>query len=350
MALGLLATITPGVKADLNLAPSGLSTNLYLLLVGPTSVGKSYSRRLGQQLLDIVLPAASLPERMSGEQAIHALAARSQQSSLWPADELGVMLGQIVRKDSYMNAMEDLLLSLYDGGNYTYATLKGTTAVRNAHLNIVGGATPESMALAGAGAVLSGLLPRFAVVFPERFPTSFTVEQKPDQETERRDLLLHLRQIQALTQTPQGQRAVRFSKAALVALSALQGTLDGIGKNRLVVMAHKVAVLVALADLRTEVSAEDASCAIQVIGRWADGTQRLDPYLSRRAADLEFDRLLERVRALLRSHGNTCSRGTVSRGLRLDPAQAKRARDTLLEWGELKAVVNGSEEIWTLIG
>lgn len=214
MALGLLAAITPGVKADLNLAPAGLSTNLYLLLVGPTSVGKSYSRRLGQQLLDIVLPAANLPERMSGEQAIHALAARSQQSSLWPADEFGVMLGQIVRKDSYMNAMEDLLLSLYDSGNYTYATLKGTTAIRNAHLNIVGGATPESMALAGAGAVLSGLLPRFGIVFPESFPSSFEVEQKPDQETERRDLLLHLREIQRLTQTPQGQRAVRFSKAA----------------------------------------------------------------------------------------------------------------------------------------
>ena len=350
LAISLLAGITPGVRAELNLFPEGLATNLFLLLVGPTSTGKSLSRRIGKQLLDIVLPNSVLPDRMTGEAAMHTLAARPRQSSLWLPDEFGVTMGEIATRD-YMRPLEALLLSLYDEGNYKYTTVKDSVVINGAHLSIIGSTTPQALALAGAGAVLSGLLPRFGVVFPEFQPPRQDAQAPPNQDSERAALLLHLREIQRLTQTPGAQRSIRFSKAALVALNEPQSILDGmLGKNRLIVMAYKVAVLSALADLRTEVSEQDAGYATAVIGRWAAGSQRLDPYLSRRASDLEFDRLLERVRTSLRASGGTARRGAVSRALKLEPTQAKKVRDCLLEWGELKVVVNSDEEVWTLIG
>lgn len=312
--MGLLATITPGVRAELAPFPGGLATNLYLLLVGgSTRSRKSTSQRIGADLLDVVLPNAVLPARMTGEGAIHTLAGRSHQSSVWLPDEFGVTLGQIVSRD-FMKPWEELLLSLYGDGNYTYHTVKEVVSIRSAHLNVIGATTPEALGMAGAGAVLSGLLPRFGVVFPEYLPPARPIDQKPDLTNERNELMLHLREVQRLTQTPQGKRSVRYSKAAVDLLSASEGILEGyVGTARLPVMTYKLAMLSALADLRAEVGPDDADQAIAAVRRWAGGSQRLDPYLRRRAVDLEFDRLMERVRATLRLQGGSAQRGKVSR-------------------------------------
>lgn len=347
--LGLLATLVGDTRADLSVGP--LPLNLYLVLVGPSSISyKSTSQKIGQRLIESVLPDTVLADRMTGEGGIYGLAARSYRSSLWMPDELGVTLTQIYTRD-FMRPLEELFLTLYGEDRYVYQRASGVTNVNGVRLSIVGAATPESLSGAGSGAVLGGLLPRFGIVFPPVSDSVRDLQAGVDLTVERNDLISRLTAIAGLTQAGgRTHQMVKFTSEALTVLANTERTLRGnINAVRLPIMAYKVAALAALSDLRLEANEQDAIYADYVIKKWANGADKLDPYLRRKDSDLEFERKLESVTSYLRMHGGTAFRSTISRELRLEPSMAKRLRDCAMEWGLITVNIENAET-WSLSG
>ena len=345
--LGLLAALVGDTRADLSIGP--LPLNLYLVLVGASTTSrKSTSQKIGKRLIESVLPDTVLADRMTGEGGIYGLAARSFRSSLWMPDELGVTLTQIYTRD-FMRPLEELFLTLYGENQYVYQRASGTTVVNGVRLSIVGAATPESLSGAGAGATLGGLLPRFATIFPDGIGVASPLLSSVDLANEHAELVSRLTAILGLTQAGgRSHQLVKFTPSALEVLAETERVLRGnINAVRLPIMAYKVAALAALSDLRLEANEQDAEYASRVIRKWAEGADRLDPYLRRKGSDLEFERKLESVLSYLRMHGGTAFRSNISRELRLEPLTAKRLRDCALEWNLITVNIE-SQEAWSL--
>jgi hypothetical protein len=146
----------------------------------------------------------------------------------------------------------------------------------------------------------------------------------------------------------QGGRKVTFSPEALEILGGLESELEGVPTAvRLPVIGYKIASLLGLSTLQSTVSERNAIDACTLVREFAAGAARLDTYLHRKTSDLELDRVIEAVTQKLRMNGGTQYRQIVSRDLRLDTIQAKRARDNMLEWG-LISVNTDHPETWSL--
>ena len=155
VALVLLATATPGVRARLRQYPRGLSTALYALLIGDsTRSRKSTVAGLGLDLLaDAVPEFGRLADLASPEAWLEQLADadRSRHAALWYADEIGETFDKL-HHAKYLAGLRGLLLELYEGRPYRYKrTTKRTKqgkAVRDEivlerpHLSVLGATTP----------------------------------------------------------------------------------------------------------------------------------------------------------------------------------------------------------------
>jgi hypothetical protein len=334
-ALTLISTLAHGIRAELAPYPSGLPVNLYLSLVGgSTRSRKSTAQAIGASMLKAVHPKALLPSRMTGEAAIYTMAGRDGQPSLWTPDEFGVLLGQIFKRD-FMRPLEELMLSLYGGEEYSYRTVRETVKIKDPHLVILAACTPESLSLAGPGALLGGLLPRFGIVYPGSVPPARPVLATAGVDGLRDSLTLRLRRMLGVLHDPgRPMKGVTFDPEAAALLGGAESSLTGhVSTERLPMMLYKVAALSALASEASVVTLPDAQAAVIAVGRWAEGAKRLQPFLRQRAADLEMERLLDAVRSYLVDAGGQVYRAQISRDMKLDKGTATKVRDTLVEWG-----------------
>jgi hypothetical protein len=174
-------------------------------------------------------------------------------------------------------------------------------------------------------------------------------------EGEKAALTTRMRAILGSSQAPgQTLNRVKFEPEAVAILAAYGSGLagEGVHVDRLPMMLYKVSALSALADGRRLVSAYDAGIATVVIHRWAEGSRRLQPFLRRKAQDMEMERMMDAVLAQLRLEGGVVLRSKISRQLKLDKTTANRVRDTLVEWGYLHAgpsKLHGNAEMWTVL-
>lgn len=346
--LSLLATLAGDTRA--NLSVGQLPLNLYLLLVGPsTRSRKSTSQKIGKELLEAVMPDALLADRLTGEGAIYNLAARSYMSSLWMPDEFGVTLSQVYSRD-FMRPLEELFLTLYGENRYVYQRAGSAVSVNGVRLSIAGAATPQSIAGAGPDAVLSGLLPRFGIVFPDVRAHGLELRSGSGLRDQQFELISKLQAILAMCNAGgSAHKSIDFSDDAMSVLNNVAAEFEGdVNAVRLPIMAYKVAALAALSDLRFEVTENDARYAVSVVRKWREGANKLDPYLRRKTSDLELDRTIQSVEAFLKQHGGTAYRMNISRTLKLSALQAKSIRDTMLEWGMILVQTEG-QETWSLI-
>ena len=338
-ALMQLAVSTPFMRAQLAPFPGGLKSNLYLLMLGVTTrARKSTAQRIARDIIEIVNPAAALPSRMTPEALVGDLASRSGSASVWMPDEFGAMLAQINRRD-YLKGLEELLLTLYGGDDYTYLRADRQTIIRNPHVSVFGAATPESVALSGPTAMLGGLLPRFGVVFPVVLPRSRPAATIEDLSSVRMELANSLRiVIQASQQHPM----VVFSPEAVALLNVEEEEYTDSkapGLARLPVMLYKVASLNAAARLSGTVNAEDAASAVGVVTRWRDGAKRLAPILRHKATDMEFERKLELAREILREEGGVAHRSAIARKVQVTKRDMDAIQATLVDRGYIVYVV-----------
>lgn len=343
-ALSLIALVTPSTRGSLAPYPSGLPTNLYSVLVGGTTRSrKSTAQRICQSLAKEVSPFSVLPNRATTEALIEAMSDHSGFATLWTPDEFGVQLAEIYRRD-FLNGLEEMLLTLYAGDNYSYQRTKkgqfdsGKVEVYNPHLNVLGAATPESLMRAGSTALESGLLPRFAVVYPKVLPEPRPAAPADSNLDSLRQALVS--RLRAVSTYGKGITRVTYSRASLASLNASESILVGYGNHtaRLPTMLYKVSMLSALADLRSEVNEQDAESAIAVVNRWAEGVNNLRPMLSMRSVDVDFERSVQTAKEVFNriKQNGVVSRALVARELRLSEDAFARIERTLMGRAEVR--------------
>ncbi|KKK85597.1 hypothetical protein LCGC14_2771700, partial [marine sediment metagenome] len=347
-ALALLAHTTAGTRAMLSPYPQGMPLNLYLVLCGGTTrTRKSTAQNLGTSMLEVPgrpMPGWRLPNRTTPEAMIEDMAERDGLAVLWTPDEFGVTLAQIYRRD-FLRGMEELLLTFYGCERYKLRTLARETSVNMPHLTVLGAATPESLAMAGPGMMLGGLMPRFGIIFPRVLPDHRPAGTSPDLEMEYRVLAEELRMMFMNV----GKR-VTFSADALALLNdAEQRLAEQKHALRLPIMLYKVAALGAVGRSETFVTLEDAEAAVRVVDRWADGAAHLSSFLTKKTQDFEFERIIDDAVAFIEDAGGTCLRTELAGTLKVRERIMKEVAETLHGRGRLRITqdTNG-DEVWRL--
>ena len=351
--LALLAVLTSGVRVALSPYPEGLSTNLYIALVGASSLSrKSTAQAIARTFVRLLRPNALLPDRATGEMLIQELSQR--RVALWMPDELGVQVAEIYNRGGYLQAIEQVLLTLYGSRDYRYQTLgRGETAITNLDFSILGAATPESFAGTGR-ALVSGLLPRFGVVYPRQLPPPRPpVLMTTEHQQWREGLAQRMRQVLDFCTTPGNSRAVTMTPDALAVLGGLDQEFGHASLTaRLVTAAYKVTALVALADLRLEATVADANAAVAITRRWAAGAHNLRRFLGRLPADVQHMEQVGLAKSELRTMDATVGtdgRRVVSmrdfaRLMSMPASSLKKLLETMESTGDVLLVVNEGEE------
>jgi hypothetical protein len=349
-ALSLLAACTSLVTAKLAPYPKGLHTNLYIGLIGSsTRSRKSTAQRIAIDMLEQVLATSHLPSRMTTEGLIYDLASKPGLPTMWTPDEFGAALSQVYRRD-YLRGLEELLLTLYGGDDYAYLKADkddGTRVIniRRPHLSVLAASTPESLALAGPGAMLGGLLPRFGLVFPAVSPPARAAGNAPDVSTEREELLRSLRKV---IQESNERTDMTFANDAIRVLNAAESAIVAGGTHvaRLPTMLYKVAVLSACARGAAKVEVGDAQSAVVAVERWKQGAERLRSRLRKTSDDLQFESLVSDTLEIIENHGGTITRTMVARALRTKKPVVDQVEAALVDWGYI--TIDRTTNTWNM--
>jgi hypothetical protein len=339
-ALSLISLATSRCRASLAPYPQGLSFNLYAALVGETTRSrKSTVQRITADIAKQILPSSILPNRATTEALINALASRNGLPSLWLPDEFGVALAEIYHRD-FMSGLEELLLSAYSNDDYNYEKVSGTVSIRSPYLSVLAAATPESLSRSGPTASESGLLPRFAVVYPKVLPEPRAVATAASNlSVQRANIISHLQQIQTWANT---NGNISFTDGALRCLNSAESSLIGAGGARLPTMLYKVSALSACSRMDRMVGEEDALAAIAVVNRWAEGMASLVPLLYRSSGDALFDKQTEFALSTLDKHpyGEGCPRSVIAAALNVKASRLDEVERALLDRNQIRVTLD----------
>lgn len=372
-ALAALAACTSNVRGYLPPYPKGIGTNLYLLLLGnTTSSRKSTSIGLARAgVLESVDPDSILPDRLTPEAFVERMGKRQGQAACWIIDEFGSVVADMHNRP-HMQALREILLTVYGGNDYRYARRSkpgqgkkmedDEAVVRNPNLTVLAGGTPELLNQLHRADIGTGLMPRFAVIYPKRKPPRKPIWQAPaNAEAERRELARWASDIAAYNvRKPE----VEWEHEALRKLDAFGESIEDFANRhpdsvatvmfqRLPPMALKVALLSAigrplalpepgsweppegkpLMDTQPlRVTVDDARVAVEVLERWrafaedfAQGIQQ-DPFGSK----------VESFLRALAELGGRALRRDLSRRLRTDKRTMDGILETLLEREDIK--------------
>lgn len=344
-ALTLISLAGYRSKAALAPYPGGLGNNLYVVLVGPTTKSrKSTVQRIAGSIAKAVMPPSLLPNRATTEALIKALANRNGVPSVWTPDEFGVTLAEIYNRD-YMRGLEEMLLTVYSGDDYEYQRVLDSVIIKNPHLSILGAATPESISRSGTSALDSGLLPRFAIVYPSVLPETRVVGQALDLRAERQGFISQLNSIMSWSNT---HNDIAFSTQALDVLNSAEQKLTATSAARLPTMLYKVASLLAIADMQDAVSERNATSAVSIVTRWADGVATLIPQMYRHGTDQQFEQQLDYVLGEIVKAGGELHRVQIANSINVKKQRLDEIKFTLLDKGKITSEIKEGGEKWML--
>ncbi|PWU22149.1 MAG: hypothetical protein C5B48_10560 [Candidatus Rokuibacteriota bacterium] len=376
IALILLATATPGIRARLRQYPRGLPTAFYAILIGDsTRSRKSSSAGLGLDLVNEVFPDCRLAEQASPEAFIEQLATRGHESSVWYVDEIGETLDKL-HHAKYLAGTRGLLLELYEGRPYRYKrTTKKTRAgtsvtdemvIERPHLSVIGATTPSIFEIVTARDVSSGFMARFAVVMPTSKPPRRGLEEPTADILTARDQLtswLHAIHLWAKTTTPRvvfaGDALAiidRFAEA-IETSTALENERSRAMLQRLNAMTVKLAMLAAAGQpgiTQTDrsdliVTPQDATAAVAIGARWRDYAVAF----GERVGETELERLVDRALRVIRQKG-ICPRQIVAKQTHVEKRTLDRIEETLADRGEIIVTIVEStrgpdSKVWTAV-
>lgn len=361
MALVLLAAVTPQVKARVKFWPHGLRTNLYVLLLGPsTTWRKSTATDHARRLLQRVAPQVIGPDKATPEGFGEQLSKRNGTTMLMYVDEFTGLLADLHHKP-YMAGLSELLLKAYDGRDHRYARHSKRTKggqreadedrIEDPHLSFVGGATPTIFEPGGLTRkdLESGLLPRFAISMPLTKPPRLglaNVGEFDADDTHALDALTErLRRVWLWCDGP--ARRVEFAPGTLEALDAFAADterraalLDGGARamlERTSAMVVKVAMLSAAGRAETcddqalSVTMADAEAAVVIARRWREDAIAF----AGRVGETAFEQGLNRACEILNAKSGKATRRLLARHLHLKKKEMDDLQATLVDRGRI---------------
>jgi hypothetical protein len=345
--LTLVSMALHGVKAILGPHPDGLQANLFGLVIGdPGKSRKTTATGFARRIADDFLPGSTVSNWHSPEGFVQELAEQSHKPVLLSIDEFAGYADKL-HHNKYMAGQMNLLLSGYtseplryrkskkgDGEAYEYVA-------EDVGLNILACCTPGALfgnlTLAD---VQSGLLPRFAVAWPEGKPPRKPFYKLQDaRSTERNIVIARLNELRQWAAP--GRKAV-FEGDSLELIDHNVAWVENVGEHdealgamvqRLPTMLIKLCMCVAAG--RQDVTARDTlvitprdvTDALPILSRWISAAERFAQELTASS----HERLVRRALALLRDRGGRATRTDVSRILREPSDVLDRLEETLKE-------------------
>jgi Protein of unknown function (DUF3987)/DnaB-like helicase N terminal domain len=351
-ALIQLAAGTPNLRAELTQTTHGLAGNLYVMSIGDSTISrKTTSARFAQDVIDEAIPGSLCADQITPEGLVETLATRSADCTTWYVDEFADLLRKF-HSASYMAGIEGLILNIYDGGNYTHRrhtkrSSSGTRTddfdeIKRPHLSILGVTTPSIFETISHRDVTSGLLPRFAIVFPRNKPQRRSLSLLSTSTKAERDNFVDW--VRRLHQwNIDKRRQVNFAEGTL---ERLDGFAAAIERNppesdvkrtmleRLNAMTHKLAILIAAGrpgvvgnDFLT-VELEDVDAAIIIAQRF----QRDALLFAERVGESDFERTVQRCLRIVNERG-TVLRRVIAQNAHVRAKILDDVRDTLEDRG-----------------
>jgi len=361
-ALALLAAVTPNVRTFLDPWPDGIATNLYFLLLGgTTSARKSTSLSFARRMLSQVCPSAILAERMTPEALVEQLAGRPRSGSMLVGDEFGEALSTILKSGSYMAAMRELILTLYSATRYKYVRRSKRDKsgeqhsdfddVVSPHLTVLTASTGAIFETLSSRDVQTGLVPRFAIVYPTSQPPRRPIYERAGGDGfEEAWLVEYLQRLHLWSsQSTQSGHDIEasWSQEALYladeASESVESSTDEI-TQRIGPMAVKIAMLSSLGDdvpavQRLSVERRDAQQASRVAKRLAEAALRFQDEIGGLSADQrKTEQTIERVTRILRERGGTVTRSEAGRTLKMTARQLDEIEATMADRGIIRVM------------
>ena len=343
----LLSMALHSVKAILGPHPDGLQANLYGLVIGdPGKSRKTTATGFARRIAEDFLPDSTVSNWHSPEGFVQELAEQSHKPVLLSIDEFAGYADKL-HHQKYLAGQMGLLLSAYTGEPLKYRRSKKGDGQEHEFvaddvgLNILACCTPGALfgnlTLAD---VQSGLLPRFAVAWPEGKPPRKPFYKIQDARTTERNIIIarlnELRQWSA-----PGRRAV-FEGDSLKMIDHNVAWVENVGEHdealasmvqRLPTMLIKLCMCIAAGrqDVTTRdalvITPQDVEDALPILGRWIGGAERFAQELTASS----HERLVRRALTLLRDRGGRATRSDISRTLRESSDVLDRLEETLRE-------------------
>jgi hypothetical protein len=345
--LTLLSMALHSVKAILGPHPDGLQANLYGLVIGdPGKSRKTTATGFARRIAEDFLPDSTVSNWHSPEGFVQELAEQSHKPVLLSIDEFAGYADKL-HHQKYLAGQMGLLLSAYTSEPLKYRRSKKGDGQEHEFvaddvgLNILACCTPGALfgnlTLAD---VQSGLLPRFAVAWPEGKPPRKPFYKIQDARTTERNIIIarlnELRQWSA-----PGRRAV-FEGDSLKTIDHNVAWVENVGEHdealasmvqRLPTMLIKLCMCIAAGrqDVTTRdvlvITPQDVEDALPILGRWIGGAERFAQELTASS----HERLVRRALTLLRDRGGRATRSDISRTLRESSDVLDRLEETLRE-------------------
>jgi putative DNA primase/helicase len=368
-ALIQLAAGTPNMRAQLAQTPYGLGGNLYFLIIGnSTTSRKSTAARLACHIVEDAIPGGLCADQMSPEGLVETLAARPADSTLWYVDEFADLVNKLHSR-GYMAGIEGLILNIYEGANYTHTRhskrsksgvkIPDVDEIRNPHLSILGATTPTIFETATHRDIISGLLPRFAIVLPRNKPLRRSLSMLPPTAISDRDVFVKwLRSLHEWNM--EKKRSVDFAPDVLARLDEFAAEIEQNSPDsdikctmleRLNVMTHKLAILIAAGRpgvAKREsltVTIEDAEAAIVIGSRFKDDAL----VFAERIGENNFERTLQQCLRIIEQRGMV-PRWVIAKNAHMKAKALDEVRDALVDRGMVTINPSPSEgrpgELW----
>jgi hypothetical protein len=293
-----------------------------------------------------------LPEMSSHEGTVESLSELPGKAALWSVDELKPQLEKLTHA-TYLAGMLGLVLELYGKTDYTYKRVSKRRSkkdggsgdreadafrVVNTTFSIVGCCTPTIFQKLTTDAVESGLLPRFAIVWPTGKPERMPRFQSDAAGVHPTMLIQRLNAIASRVRAS----TVRFDDGVLdlldqeIDLPIEQDPNHSLMLKRMGVMSQKVAMLSAagrppsaddLYDKVIRITDQDARSAIVVVRRWMESSKRFEARLNETA----FERNLTKCLDVVRGRTGFVNRREVARRVHVEARMMKDIEATLVQ-------------------
>jgi hypothetical protein len=354
-ATGLMALslVTHPMLVYLSGAAEPLRTNLNLAFVGASTSSrktttKDYLVKVAKSLPNL---CGVLPEMASHEGTVEALSELSGKAALWAIDELGPQLDRLTRA-TYLAGMLGLVLEMYGKTHYTYKRVSkrrkrsdGGTGERESDdfqvvdttFSILGCCTPTIFDRLTMESVESGLLPRFAIIWPTTKPPRMARHEVDEARREPSALLARLIDVSTRVSTC----TVQFDSGVLglldreIDLPIERDADQMLMLRRMGVMAQKVAMLSAAGRVTSSqspnpqivITQDDAKSAIIVIRRWMEAGTRFEAHLGRTVFEKNLTKCLE----VVRGRPGQVNRREIARRVHLEAKVLREIEATLVQ-------------------
>ena len=343
-ALAMLAHLSGRTYRDAH----GTRTNLYLIALGDTGIGKDEPRRVNRRLAEACGAGATIADAMASGEALEENILRVP-SLLLQADEVETFVGAMHGSGKNAQGLSDRMRRLFtaSAGAYSLRATASTgegAVVYAPHLTLFGTGVPDEFYDAlDQHAVRNGLFGRCLVVRAEdeyranlpteRFlPPGLVKTAKALVELERRIDDSGVLQPIVAAETPEAAELLRRSAATNMALRKRLAEANLPSARALVVRVNeKVSKLALLHAISADpaapvITAEGVDWAVRFVRHVTEDMLFESQF---HVAEGRFDALVKRFVGLLAKNGGQLDRRTLMRKLHVDHGTFKRVALTL---------------------